>query len=887
MSRACHTAHVAFFASLGLQPVVSNLHKESVMVPSWRPILKRVNPLAFLANAARRQAEPLNGFRPFVEPFEDRLLLSYSFGAVPYQFVNLEGDPAAFTVINHADDLAAPVNLGSNQFNFFGTSYGGPTSLYASSNGLITFGSGNSAYSNTDLTNQPTQAAIAPLWTDWLKTSGGPMLLGKIDVPNNQLILEWDQILHFQSTTPVTFEVFLQLNTGTTPGNIGVSYAAIDTHDHFANGATATVGIKDVGSQIGQGANRVLVSFNSTNPLILSNQALQFTWNSQTPPPVITSLSAASAPEGSSATFVTVFGSNFGGNSVVQLNGSPIATNFVSATQLQAMFPAFNLAEESSLTVTVVNTGSTPLTSNPVVFIVTDAALTPAGLTINPVEGVPFTGVVATFSDGNLQAPVSDFRATITWGDNNSSAGTISATGQGNFTVSGTNVYAEEGTFPISVQVFDLGGASTTARGSAIVGDAPLTATGVTIAATEGTPFSGPVATFTDANLGATAADFSAQITWAPGQTSAGTVTFNPGVGFTVSGSFTFPEEGTYPVSIAITDIGGASAQAASTANVADAALTATGIAVSAIEGASFKGVVATFTDANPGATAAEFTAIIGWGDGHTSVGAVTANSGGGFTVSGTNTFAEEGNFAVNVTISDQGSASAQAAGTAAVADAPLLATAVPISATQGVLFSGMAATFTDANPGAATAEFMATIEWGDGSSSSGTIAANSSGGFTVSGDHTYTAAGAFSVDVLIQDQGGSTATAAGTAQVVDANLIQVSARLLQSRFFPEWAIVAGSFSDQAVKHHTARVDWGDGTVSTLDLCTSAGSRFFLIHHYSDHFIRLHAQGANVTVTVSDDMGDTSDPVMLTAHFPHHHHHHHHHHQHHHWGDED
>jgi hypothetical protein len=130
------------------------------------------------------------------------------------------------------------------------------------------------AYLNGDLTASPPQAAIAPLWSDWIKLSGTPMLLGKFD--DDHLILEWNDVKHFvspnvQSPRGVTFQVVLTLNTGSDPGDIVFNYANLDTGDQSAEGATATVGIKTAGHQ---GANRLLVSFNGLSPFVQSGQAL-------------------------------------------------------------------------------------------------------------------------------------------------------------------------------------------------------------------------------------------------------------------------------------------------------------------------------------------------------------------------------------------------------------------------------------------------------------------------------------------------------------------------------------------------------------------------------------------------------------------------------------
>src|SRR5207302_7463292 len=146
------------------------------------------------------------------------------------------------------------------------------------------------------------------------------------------------------------------------------------------------------------------------------------------------------------------------------------------------------------------------------------------------------------------------------------------------------------------------------------------------------------VATFTDANPGASAADFAGTtITWGDGSAAtAATVTLSSGT-FSVTGTHTYADEGAYTATASVVDDGGATASATDAATVADAALSATnGAGVTATEGASTGLVtVATFTDANPGASAADFAGTtISWGDASSSAATVTL-SGGTFSVKG------------------------------------------------------------------------------------------------------------------------------------------------------------------------------------------------------------------------------------------------------------
>jgi phage gpG-like protein len=71
-------------------------------------------------------------------------------------------------------------------------------------------------------------------------------------------------------------------------------------------------------------------------------------------------------------------------------------------------------------------------------------------------------------------------------------------------------------------------------------------------------------------------------------------------------------------------------------------------------------------------------------------------------------------------------------------------------------------ATFSDADPGCTASDYTASIKWGDGSTTAGTI----SGHFTVTGTHTYASTGTRTITVAIHDAGGATATARSHADI-------------------------------------------------------------------------------------------------------------------------
>jgi VCBS repeat-containing protein len=194
---------------------------------------------------------------------------------------------------------------------------------------------------------------------------------------------------------------------------------------------------------------------------------------------------------------------------------------------------------------------------------------------------------------------------------------------------------------------------------------------------------------------------------------------------------------------------------------VADATLAANGSSVSATEGlASGTVVVATFTDANPGATLADFTATINWGDGTAPTAGTVTETNGVFSVAGSHTYADEGQFTVSTAISDDGGSKANPTSTVSVAEGDgLTPHALSFAATAGQSFSGTMATFSDSDLATAAGDFTATINWGDGTSSAGTVTGGN-GTFTVSGTHNYSAGGIDAVTVSLADDAPGTASA-------------------------------------------------------------------------------------------------------------------------------
>jgi redox-regulated HSP33 family molecular chaperone len=111
---------------------------------------------------------------------------------------------------------------------------------------------------------------------------------------------------------------------------------------------TAEISAADVAAA----GNYAVTVFNPT-PGGGSSNATELTVNN--PVPMVSSISPASKTVGEGAFTLTVNGSNFNSNSIVQFNGSDRATTFVDAAQLTADITAADVAEAGTFSITVLN----------------------------------------------------------------------------------------------------------------------------------------------------------------------------------------------------------------------------------------------------------------------------------------------------------------------------------------------------------------------------------------------------------------------------------------------------------------------------------------------------------------------------------------------------
>jgi len=189
-----------------------------------------------------------------------------------------------------------------------------------------------------------------------------------------------------------------------------------------------------------------------------------------------------------------------------------------------------------------------------------------------------------------------------------------------------------------------------------------------------------------------------------------------------------------------------------------------------------FSGQVASFYVGTSVAPVSDFAAWVAWGDGNTSAGSVSQPDGPGtaYIVTGGHTYAAGGQHTDTVTVTDStapaGFNTASGSATFDVAEQPVSITPATIPAQLvGAPFSGTVATFTSPDPAATPGDFSASLDWGDGATSAGTVTQPGGAGtpFQVSGTHTYSASAEYSITVGVTS--GSVTTDASVPVEVDA----------------------------------------------------------------------------------------------------------------------
>ena len=668
----------------------------------------------------------------------------------------VENPPAALVEMLEARTLLTITSININPIN---PTEGVPFGSAASPVQIATFDVNN--FIGIDESSQYS-AVIA--WGDGSQSAGlGPVTIQFIaDLGNGNAEYGINSYhTYAEATTPAnpeTLTATIADNTG--PGTIQSASGPVQVNDVPLTNSFTAVPINGV---VGGALTNITVGqFIDTNPLATSSEySVSVNWGD------------GQFSAGTVVPFKTA----------VQLGGAGVEFT-VEASHTYTKTGSF------TVTTLVNDNGGSSVTETSTINILASSSITTISVNaINPTEGTPFGSAgspqqIATFDVNNYTGVdlSSDYSALINWGDGTQSAGTGPVTiqfiadlggGKAEYGVYSYHTYAEatipSSPYTLTVTLVDNTGPASIIQsqsGPVQVNDAPLTNTfpTTTINATVGVPLTNiTVGQFIDTNPLATSSGYAVSVNWGDGLFSAGTVVpfktstqlGGTGVEFTVEATHTYTTAGTFTVSTLISDYGGATLTETSTVKVTNSPLQQiTAAPIAAIVGVPFTGTVASFSDPNPADTASEFSAAINWGNGQSSAGTVTSVGPGAFIVTAVDpvsgkgfTYSAAGTY--NVTISVMGPNGSQftAFTIATVSDAPITATGMTLGLAPNLIFtfppfSGPVATFTSGNPNATLSDFSATISWGDGTVSAGTITLSPTmpGVFVVSGTHQFCA---------------------------------------------------------------------------------------------------------------------------------------------------
>jgi uncharacterized repeat protein (TIGR03803 family) len=188
---------------------------------------------------------------------------------------------------------------------------------------------------------------------------------------------------------------------------------------------------------------------------------------------------------------------------------------------------------------------------------------------------------------------------------------------------------------------------------------------------------------------------------------------------------------------------------------------------------------IAVITAGNAGDTAASFSGSINWGDGTFVSGSNihilpdgTGKTVHRFTITNTHTYTTPGEYPVIVKLADAPGAHLTLTGTANISSSSIAISSPEIYKTGGVLKNEVVATFDDNTIPNTAADYTATINWGDGTTSPGTLKAGANFSYKVLGTHTYKTPDTFTVTTTVTRTSGGSYSAGAWAGAHIAGII-------------------------------------------------------------------------------------------------------------------
>jgi len=194
-------------------------------------------------------------------------------GGPTFNWVDISGVGTAITL--NDDNNNGPFSLGFT-FPYFGTNY---TSLYVSSNGMITFSSDVAPSNNTAIPSTSTPNNYIAAWWDDIDPPHQGAVRYYADAANHRFIVSYDSVAYYYSSTPgytgaLTFQIILYED-----GHFVMQYKSMNPGSYSTGLNGATIGFENAG-----GTDGLQICYNAA--YMHDNLAIQVT----VPPPPPTTL---------------------------------------------------------------------------------------------------------------------------------------------------------------------------------------------------------------------------------------------------------------------------------------------------------------------------------------------------------------------------------------------------------------------------------------------------------------------------------------------------------------------------------------------------------------------------------------------------------------------
>ncbi|CAN5586180.1 hypothetical protein BH11PLA2_BH11PLA2_46040 [soil metagenome] len=351
---------------------------------------------------------------------------TYTASAVSYAFDDISSTGTALSFAN-TDDASKSITSPFS-FSYFGTSN---TTIFVSTNGLITFGSGLTTATNTNLASSstPSQATIAAFWDDLVVNSSGGVLWQVLGTTGSRrLVIQWNNAQFWSQAGGNPFSLTFQMELFEGTNHIRFNYANLTAGVTAQNeGLSATVGLKNVNTN----TNSLSLDFNTgPNSFVGSGKS---------------TLISPSAPTADYYSFTTTspktvsvgLNSLAAGTLTLQLfdtNGtSLIATGSTGSTNITSAISNVSLPVAGTYFVAVSSGGATATSYNLSILsdTVADAETNDTALTAEPLGALrAVTGYLSAANDDwyTLTLPISNDAITVETATPGDGAGEFSNT---------------------------------------------------------------------------------------------------------------------------------------------------------------------------------------------------------------------------------------------------------------------------------------------------------------------------------------------------------------------------------------------------------------------------------------------------------------------------